>query len=470
MIFQLTFFSLLRLEGQLAEKRSENATIHDYEIQITELNNLSASRAEECEILKQSENDLRTALREVRDVTSGHASAVNDDILRSIVQIVDSALYSKSKKSKETSFFSESLSQPSNQNRLFLSPRFKKHIELMHSSDSEYSDDDIYEKSIDIAASSSLMADLALIAKGKIPPSLRSSNMETTLSLSTDQHVLQAGSFVQSTEPNTDPNCERTERYTSSKQMYQSVFDRLGSPSQFTGTQKEKFHDSKAKRDRSSEDAGAESDHRSNLFTDSVQLQDLRSSNAVDRAGYAKQNVFDRLQKTTTHATAIRQSETLHVDSRPSNDGKSSGVIISSQDVNATRNNQDENKRSPTEDDHFVEHIYSGESRSAIDRAAYTKQNVFDRLQKTTTLAAAVRQNETLHPDSRVSTDHKHLISPLSVDSETLPVKKSEGKRSFTANRSENNDSTNQNVFERLNKTTTRAYAKKSNRTVQNDT
>jgi hypothetical protein len=458
----------------MSEKLSEKATINDCEVQIKELNNLLASRTEECERMKQSENDLRTALRQVRDVISSHTTAENyGSSVRSAVQIIESVLHSASKKSSDSTSYSASLFQPTKQNRPFLSPRLKKHIELMHSSDSEYSDDDRDDDAYEDSVSTSLMADLALIAKGKIPPSLRSlDTLESAPTLNIDQNPLQPISLKESTKQSAkhisaDPNLVKTEKYSSNKQMYQSVFDRLGSPSQFTGTQKDKFLD---RRDRSTEDMIVpERDPNSIFFLDSIQIPDSRISNAIDRADYAKQNVFDRLQKTITQAAAIRQSETLHVDSRPNNDIKSIEVGFSSQDGNVHRNNQDENKRSPIEDDNLVEVKHSGESRSVVDRAAYTKQNVFDRLQKTTTLAAAVRQSETLHLDSRGSTDYKQLISPLSADSETLSVKKSDGKRSSSANKLESNDSSSLNVFDRLNKTTTRAFAKKANRTTQNE-
>ena len=455
-VFYLTHFLTLfcRLEGQLSEKLSEKMTINDYKQQINELNSLVASRAEECELLKQSESDLRTALRQVRDFMSSHTSVVDDGSNGvAIEQIIDSVLYSTSKKSNDPSAFSEP--QARNQNRLFLSPRFKKHIELMHSSDSDYSDDD----TDDVTASTSLLADLALIAKGEIPPSLRSMDvLEAASTVSTGSNTIESNDLVKFPKP---PG--KSGKSSSSKPVYQTVFDRLGSPSQFTGTQKEKFHDSKPKRDRSTEEAIVTGrDPCSNLFTESAQLPDSRSSNAIDRADYTKQNVFDRLQKTITHAAAIRQSETLQVDSRLNNDG-----LASSHDVAAHRSNHDENKRILCEDDNSAEAKFLGESRSAVDRAAYTKQNVFDRLQKTTTLAAAVRQSETLHLDSRVSTDHKPLISPISADSETVPTKKSEGKRS---NKPERKDSSNPNVFERLTRTNTRAYAKKSSKMAQGDT
>ena len=441
--------------------------MHDYEIQIKDLNSLAFSRAEEFELVKQSESDLRTALRQVRDAFSSHTTASSDGHdVRSVIQIIDSVLHSSSKKS-----INGSLSRPSKQNRLFLSPRFKKHIELMHSSDSEYSDDKSDNGSFEDFASTSLMADLALIAKGKIPPSLRSSPLLEELStLSLIQNTSQPTSLTESTkqrakQSSDGPNLEIAEKCSSSKPMYQSVFDRLGSPSQFTGTQKDKFHDSKSRRDRSTDDTTVtEKDPRSNLFSDSIQFPESRASSALDRAGYAKQNVFDRLQNTITQAAAIRQSETLHVDPRSNTDIKSIEVAVLSQDSCVNRSNQDENKRSPSEDDYSADVKHSGESRSVVDRAAYTKQNVFDRLQKTTTLAAAVRQSETLHLDS-----HKQLISPLSVDSETLSLKKSDGKRSSNILKHEANDSSNLNVFDRLNKTTTRAYAKKSNRTLEND-
>jgi demethoxyubiquinone hydroxylase (CLK1/Coq7/Cat5 family) len=472
-------FSLGRLEGQLAEKRSENTIIHDYEMQINELNHLAVSRSEQCELLKQSESDLRTALRQVRDVITSHLNVVDDDSnIRAAVRIVDSILFTTSKKSSEVSY-SVPLSQSDSQNQMFLSPRFKKHIELMHSSDSEYTDDDRDDVTLEVDASTSLMADLALIAKGQVPPSLCSSNLlDAATALSSGKAIFQSSNLTTLVEPasqmeaytSTSSNVEKAQKRSSSKQMYQSVFDRLGSPSQFTGTQKDKFHDSKARRDRTTESALAEKDLRHEVVSDPIPAHDPRASSAIDRAGYAKQNVFDRLQKTITHAAAIRQSETLHVDFRPQNDGKISESVIFGQDSSANRSNEDENKRSPNEDDHLVEFKYSGESRSAIDRAAYTKQNVFDRLQKTTTLAAAVRQSEKLHLDSRVVTDHKQLISPVSVDSETFSSKKSDGKRSTATSKTlESNDLANLNVFERLNKTTTRAYAKKSCRSGEND-
>ena len=193
MVFNLTNFLLLvgRLEDQMSEKLSEKATINDYEVQIKELNNLAASRAEECDLMKQSENGLRTALRQVRGFISSHTAGEKYENNAPVVQIIESVLHSANKKSSDSTSFSEPLSQPSKQNRLFLSPRFKKHIELMHSSDSECSDDDKDDESYEDTASSSLMADLALIAKGKIPPSLQSMDiLEAVSTLSVDQNPL----------------------------------------------------------------------------------------------------------------------------------------------------------------------------------------------------------------------------------------------------------------------------------------
>jgi hypothetical protein len=477
---QRLYFPQYRLEGQLSEQLSDKTTLHEYEGQINDLNDVIASRRIECEALKQSENNLRTALRQIRDEASRNGTAANGIATwRSIVDIVDSVLHSATKISSNAVTHADSHSMKNSRNRNMLSPRYKKHIELMHSSDSDCSDDDSNFGSYEGSASSKLMADLALIAKGIIPPSLRSPQiLEAASKLDSDAlggdftpQMTSNGTKTKSTNEfnsNTDLNpnncpikdeiCNLATNSEVEKHLYQSVFDRLGSPSQFTGTQKEKFNDSRQKRDRLIDETKVvDKDPRNNIFIGSSSAVDARPGEVIDRTDYIKQNVFDRLQKTITQAAAIRQSETLHLESRLNVDAKTHESATLSHEV-IHRNHHDENKHSLDAVDHSAENQIiknSGESRTTINRAAYAKQNVFDRLQKTTTQAAAVRQSETLHMDNRQD----------STDFDNHLPKKSDGKRSSaTSSKSERTDNMNINVFERLSKTTTHAYAKKTNR------
>lgn len=526
------------LEKQLAELGSDNTAMEEYEVKVDELNSLLSTKMRDCDWLEQARNDLRTAMRQIRDEASRHIGGSFDvsdaDLSSKIVNMVDDFLHPVPgfpEKSRRTTpgLALSSKRELDRADRSLLSPRFKKHIELMHSSDSDSGSDDEPEP----AWSADIVADLALIAAGKIPPSLNSPDVLAGASkleeisvfdrlanprsfTGTQKHTrskrqgadypldvsppLQVGAeeklakaregsmrrtrtAASHTSATADIGKEMIPKVVdgdvvghlspaSDQQTYQSVFDRLGSPSHYTGTQKEKFHDTRAKRDRAADEVadrvlGGILDENENQ----AQEQVLGYS---DRTEYTKQNVFDRLQKTTTHAAAIRQNETLHIDCRLSSDSKGQDSPTSIGDVCGQSNNPEASRRgSPTEEPVAAEQQAGdcvGESRAGIDRAAYTKRNVFDRLQKTTTLAAVVRQSETLHQEVR--TDIRTTVSPASSGDAVVLPKKTDIKRAAatsSAVTSERSDYRKQNVFDRLNKTTTETYAKKANRTSHDD-
>jgi hypothetical protein len=521
------------LEGQLSELRSESAAMEEYVVKVDELNDLLTTKTKECIWLEQSRNDLRTAIRQIRDEasrrTGGSAGGFDSDLGLIIVNMVDDFLHPTSGFSQQ-SRHATSGQLPSTKRKLdkadrsLLSPRLKKHIELMHSSDSDSAPDDDDETEW----ATHIMADLALIAEGKVPPSLnspdvlagalkleeasvfdrlanprsftgtqkhtRSRQKETDLpqdvSLQSNvggeekmvkpkegsmrrsrvavSHTSASAEVDRDMTPKAVDNDEGGDVVSpeSDQQSYQSVFDRLGSPSHFTGTQKEKFHDTRAKRDRAADEV-ADRVLCGILDENEDQVQDKGIGTSV-RTEYTKQNVFDRLQKTTTHAAAIRQNETLHLDSRLTTDSKDQDSPSLTGDATSQSNQPDTSRQgslasAPAVATEQQSGENGGEIRAGSDRAAYTKQNVFDRLQKTTTLAAAVRQSKTLHLEGRINADTKTVISPVSAGDLPLP-KKTEIKRvaiTSAALNSESNDYMKQNVFERLNKTTTEAYAKK---------
>lgn len=498
---------VLALEGHVSELRSKNAAMEEYVVKVDELNDLLSATTQECDWLEQIRNDLRTALRQIRDVASSHNGGPDDfseDIGATIVAIADSFLHPStgpSEKARQSTSERKAsrIRKPQRADRVLLSPRLKKHIELMHSSDSESAADDDDEPYAD------MMADLALIAAGKVPPSLNSPEILAEASklgessvfdrlanprsfTGTQKRAMSKRTGSDKTPEDSPPinksNSAHSSQLSSStetgnglsqnaddggdgvspqndKQSYESVFDRLGSPSHFTGTQKGKFHDTRAKRDRTAEEAA------DRVLSGILDNSDGRELSVVKfvRTEYVKQNVFDRLQKTTTHAAAIRQIETLQVDARitcDSNDHDSPTSRVAT--VLPSHQPETSRRTSPTgEAASSIQLDIGGESKADLDRASYAKRNVFDRLQKTTTLAAAVRQNETLHLEGRTSGETRTpVVSPSSAGA-AGPLPKMDSKRS-TATAPENPNIAKQNVFERLNKRTTHAYAKKSHK------
>jgi hypothetical protein len=406
------------LEGQLSQLSSLPSKIQEYKEMVNSLNDVASNNAQAYKLLDQEVYNLRTSLRQIRDVALKYATTSCDvELAQSVVELVDSFLHTGA---------NEPLDHRGASLKGF-SPRFKKHIELMHSSDSESADSEDDDPSNVITSSTELMADLSLIATGRIPPSLCSPNVleeaatlddlsvfdrlanprsftgsqkyvQMKKSLSADdrdesqgQHAIEKDALHQevfSCRGNMSTARDSAESaLEGSKQIYQTVFDKLGSPSQYTGTHKEKFHDGKMKRDRSADE---------------------------------------------TKEKSIEESSTK----------------------------------------------VPGEMRTGLDLEAYTKQNVFDRLQKTTTLAVAVRQSETLHLEGRsnTGTSNKAIVSPVSefAVTETSSSRKSAAKRKTGTNdltKIDSSQSVDQklNVFERLNKTTTRAYAKKTSKQSQED-
>lgn len=505
------------LERQVSELRSENTGLEEYELKVNELNNLLSAKAKQCDWLERERNDLRTALRQIRDEASRqtieHGNTSNTDIGSIIVTMADHFLHPASGSFREATTAISRLG-PSPRRKLetvdrnHITPRFKKHIELMHSSDSD--SDSGSDGDVELEWATNIMADLALIAEGIVPPSLNSSAVLAGASkleedsvfdrlanprsfTGTQKHTRNKRQAAEACQEETPPsqadvsekNVRRDEGYkecsivaaahvsTSTglskdatpkavvegvvlssggidKQAYQSVFDRLGSPSQFTGTQKEKFHDTRAKRDRAAEDV-AERVLSGILDETKNQLQEKSFATSV-RSEYIKLNVFDRLQKTTTHAAAIRQNETLHVDARAIDDLKGQDSPTSS--LNAASDLLYPETVVTIAAETQPRRENGDESRAGLDRTACTKQNVFDRLQKTSTLATAVRQSET---QNLVET--KAPVSPVSAGDKILAP----------AQKQTSSDYMKQNVFERLNKTTTEAYAKKTNRTNKGD-
>ena len=196
------------------------------------------------------------------------------------------------------------------------------------------------------------------------------------------------------------------EATTTSKKRYKSVFDRLVSPSQATGTQRQKLTRKPHSEDNSDtlddEDVQAEDDYEKMLDDALGQPEEERkgsshgkgsSSDMVESpvakekrhlgkslSEYAEQDVFERLQRTSTVSYLNRQGEPVKHGINTS----SSGSPHTATDTIVAQTKSDLPNKDAREEinDDFDD-----------QQTPYTRLNVFERLQKTTTEAYAKKVN-----------------------------------------------------------------------------
>ena len=234
-----------------------------------------------------------------------------------------------------------------------------------------------------------------------------------------------------------------------------SVFDRLLSPSNLTGTQKQRFNRIQDKKGLTLEKAienqhvsvrgrsrvteydsdeieeyereAAQSDHffvESRGSDESEKKDEMHNSSKLD--DYSQLDVFDRLSKTTTQA----YKEKVHTNIAE----KLLHGILSDEDVS------------------LAEHEESAKFEPSLERVKeYSRQDVFERLQKTTTEA----YKEKVHTNIA-----EKLLDGILSDQDVILTEHEESLKSET--RLERlKEYSSQDVFERLQKTTTEAYKEK---------
>jgi hypothetical protein len=435
------------LEHQLEERQSESNANDSYRARLGELTTSFDTKSRECEDLQEQLIDLRGTLRQIRDVTSKqaisdstHESGLSTDVL----EIVRGALHTAHTPSKvmrrspRTSATGSTDKARDKASRHLLSPRLKKHVELMHTSDSG-EDTDAPEWAADI------MADLALIAEGKIPPVLESSSsplevgsqpeqfsvfdrlndpvnftgvqkqlrskttvldrskrskspshhgqeerkaMSKEIADRLDKIVVPGGEVSEATTATPLAAAESTksidEPSIESKSGQRSVFDRLVSPSQYTGTQKGKFQNNQARRDQAADDVA---DRLLDNLLNSSDSSDPRESSVAKGVttrsmltDYTEQDVFERLQRTATQSYALKHNGTMLPDTSFYESKASASSIHDSP----------ERRKEPSSSEPSTVEATSSSSD-------YKKLNVFERLQKTTTEAFAKKTNKAKH-------------------------------------------------------------------------
>lgn len=425
------------LESQLFALDTDAKAASTYRKQLEELRSASDVSVSEVEDLHDELNHLRKSLRLIRDLIDSSSEA-NDcmEQLQDIVQNVVSPTLSRHGKS-----------QMKHSRKRVLESSNKYELEPAHTSDGE----DLDDKEVDELASS-IMADLALIAQGKVPPSLGDIEAKIPTELVDSSGVSggkthqdpspisvfdrlanpvtftgvqkQVLSQVRSESRGKAGSPEKKKRQEMSKQIadqlskivipddnetgsdtnnkiskksglsqaekeigdvsdsnrdYQDVFDRLISPSQYTGTQKEKFQQSKDKRARAADDV-ADRMLDDLLDSDSDEKAVDGSENSFIRSvtvEYTRQDVFERLQKTTTQSYAVKHNG---LEATPAVAGDATVSVPTEPFSSPDRISTSKEHSPPVSPEDTVD-------GDTVSQNQYATQNVFERLQKTTTEA-----------------------------------------------------------------------------------
>ncbi len=462
------------LERQLNETQVSRDSIQKHRERANEARASLEEKVHECDDLEVELDKLRSALRHIRDEVTIHddlsvgdeADGTGQQLSKSILDIVVNALHA-SLQSKDGSSMKRRRSSLSKGVIVSQGITMRQPTDFLHASDS----DDIPEWADDI------MKDLEIIAKGEMPISLMESpeiiNAETQMQTESvfdrlnnpesftgvqkqrkrTQKVTKKSKFESTTDGQrqrkmiskqvahnldklmvpgnsleSDVNRRTSKDVEKDDGKVRSVFDRLLSPSNLTGTQKQRFQQKKGKRDpdrpsdeqqrseRSGDDksetstsngpsASQEADNNiHDILDDGSERSDSRvngpsvlskSESARRREEYKELDVFERLNKTTTQAYAVKQ----HVNIAEK-------MLDDLLEESEATEDHDQNKA----DEYYQNRI-----------EAYTQQNVFERLQKTTTMAYAVKHHSISlsdkHSEDQQDKRDKRSSSPRVIQS-----------------------------------------------------
>ena len=419
------------MEQQIEELLSENQSIENYRSQMAELNGIIEQKSREHDEQQEELAQHRSVLRQIRELSETQLDGDLDvrTACHTICELVEDVLHNKSPAPAKTS---RRQSTSGREPRRLFSPRLKKHVELMHTSDSDGGSEPV-------DWSSEIMADLAIIAEGKVPPSLQGTSFDeaNAAPISGGNHVSPLAKMKLGHHDHGSPSRGTKDRRAMSKQIaeklgtivvpldvkknggsstnllrppknpdtkHKSVFDRLGSPSHYTVS-------------RSTHVAAQKEKDRAAKILDNILQSD------------GDKEVEHHIPHSSNYGrTDPRDAATRLLDD----------LLVSDSDAGHSASDRDSPKT-------LAEAIGSGKL------ASYTQQDVFERLQKTTTQAYAVKQLDAIVYDNK---DHS---SNRNVPTKDLPAIAPSPAVNL------NTGYTEQDVFERLQTTTTEAYAKKKN-------
>jgi hypothetical protein len=371
------------LEQQIIDIKSRESALDSYKEKVNNLEHSLDHKSHENEELQLHLRQFQMGLKRLRDELQ---ESPGNNSLTSLAEL--EAMMSRPARLESRRSFESSI----------------QNIDILPFSSHNTDDDsDLPEWASDI------MADLAYIAEGKPPPSLKRSispneqSARPTLYItpppfsedvsrnSPEGRRTDLSEIISSTmPPSTDkagrkamsreiadrleriiiPGHDRVDKEADHRdpdddvEKHQSVFERLVSPSQYTGTQREKYFSSRKKRQETADEAATRLlDH---LLEGDDGAEASRNESAQHHShsvyeDYTQLNVFERLQKTTTQAFAVKQTSNQEVTSGGYYGGSSSTATPGQDDTRPSNN--------------------------------YTKLNVFERLQRTTTEAFSKKKN-----------------------------------------------------------------------------
>jgi hypothetical protein len=445
------------LERQLNEVSLSRDAVQKHREREESARALLEEKKKECEELEEEIDELRCTLRRIREELSREVagetvpSDAPPSAVKMVQDIVAETLHPSTASAGNKCRRRRSSIAPVMGHSPSMTPKIKRDAMYMHSSDSEEMPD----------WADDIMADLAIIAEGKIPEVLlgsqeildienqingnvfdRLTNPESFTGAQKQRNMSQA---TRSTRARSSSNAEvpkgrelnakqvaeslgriaaskkgkkkestrkpREKRLSKSDAEKRSVFDRLLSPSNLTGTQKQKFHDNQGRnlekaienehvatrngRDKSSEleyDSEASEGHMAEEMLENLMAPDSQetgmSASHADTSSKGHADVFERLNKTTTAAYAVKQNTNIAE--------KMLDDLLHSSDSNH-------------EDDHE-----NPKCELKFEKwSDYQKQDVFERLQRTTTEAYAQKKNAPLMGEENV---FRHPISSPSAE------------------------------------------------------
>ena len=503
------------LEQQLGELKAEMKVSETYRQEKAEARAALETKTEEYERLELRFAGQRATLRQIRDLLTNDkrddndlSSPAKDGVHRTCLAIIREALRDSpgpmSPMARRHSCPNIAVLQADS-----LSPRSRKRWEFVQGADDDVGEDEEDETP---EWADEIMADLAIIAEGRLPPSLQNvpeimdtQALEETRSVFDrlaspgsytgiqKQRISLGDNIDASTEGGTKGpaiiksvasswNAESAVANNSKKgspsrakngtrsgsenhrttsidddfaassllkcedltkpnvsETGATVFDRLVNPTNFTGTQKEKHHaQTGAQKERQESAAERMLDHLlqsdADLFNGRQDDDKEKGENFHSRVDeYIQKNVFERLQKTTTHSFAVKHAPApdqpdlqqeqnpshillpqkldvakgakVALDSKPKRNSaplgdRSTGATYKSPPRSHLRQGASSNRaahhRSPAKrTEQSPARIKTpprtrSPSRTRIE--GYTQQNVFERLTKTTTEAYAIKK------------------------------------------------------------------------------
>ena len=228
-----------------------------------------------------------------------------------------------------------------------------------------------------------------------------------------------------------------------------SVFDRLVNPTNFTGTQKEKHHGQVGIQKVHQESAAErlldhlldEEDGEQNR----ARTAEAPNSNKVSE--YTQQNVFERLQKTTTQSFAVKKHETnpaqpVTVTQKQKPDSTAKGTTKASIETSTKRNSATS----------VIQSASAETNKSGRGKARSTG------IATSSSARSPSRQNDTPTRSRPSGIRAPQVRSPARANNVSPARSKSPAKVRAKEEYGQ------QNVFERLTKTTTEAFAVKQKR------